>query len=66
MGYLAVIAFAFLFGLVANALFLGWVSHYLYGQVQDWVLFVSVVAGLILARIASRRYEEWEWRRAGH
>lgn len=64
MGLLLVITFTFLFGLFVNALFLGWLSNYLYGQVQEWVLFVSVAAGIILASLAGRYYDEREWYRA--
>jgi hypothetical protein len=47
MGYLAVLFFTFVAGLVINAMALGLLSQYLFGGVQEWVLFAALfVAGL--------------------
>lgn len=64
MGYLLVLTFAFLFGLVVNAMFLGWLSVYLYGSVASWVLLISVLMGALAAWLFTNRYEEWEARSA--
>lgn len=64
MGYLLITTLAFAFGLITNALFLGLLSHWLYGTVQDWVLLISVIVGFVLAWRAGSYYEDREWQRA--
>jgi hypothetical protein len=64
MGYLAVLFGVFVGGLVVTAVVLGLLSSWLFGTVQDWVLFGALGIAGLAAWYASDYYNSWTMCRA--
>jgi hypothetical protein len=62
MGYLIVLTATFTVNLVVASMVLGWISHALFGVVQDWVLLVAAGQSMVASWLAANWYDNREQR----
>lgn len=58
MGYLLVLSVTFAANLVVAAMALGWLSMWMFGVVQDWVLLGAALQSMVASWLAANWYDE--------